>query len=561
MSYNHNYGKPKLTRPQFTRIRGFRILKLSKTVSIWFFHQRPWRHDAMCIDPKFIKNKFNWFEKLKHLKEFKLAIFRTKVSLYTNLNALVYILNLEPNPVIERFLNKHFNNASQSRPLRYKEAYWLNFETKCVENKRYIGWVFDIRNLNVIITDLGKAIKPQQNSSRASDPEYRPVYRPDYPLSRQALKCLFNAVNYLKMLDRIYFLPEKEFVINPKKGPETRYMTTLFGSSDQNVAPEENTVKNRMAWDYVKNENEIYGFPEWEKYKFATIDLNQLTPLDPWENPAQLEMEPTAAPFPMSSLEQDWARHNIGLNKENENKAIYSQTKFLKENKDFLIRLTEIIIKFEENEIREFKENELPKKYNKTTKGESLLKQANLSSVAFLGALSKETEAPAPAPGAAYEAAATEAPASAPGAAYEAAAPSDNKIASSVADVWQALLNNNKSLKGSNPVYRFAWRLSKNDQNNGIFKTPEQIANKLNQLDPAPTLSVYQLESDKNTNTLYFQGYLKFKTKTRPQTLENKLKVFIPGVVVLPVTDESTLIAYCQKKETRVRGPWANPPL
>ncbi len=123
-------------------------------------------------------------------------------------------------------------------------------------------------------------------------------------------------------------------------------------------------------------------------------------------------------------------------------------------------------------------------------------------------------------------------------------------------DLWQICLDEKENAK--NAIYRFAWRLTQTDKNKELIENPDKMQELLKKLDPQTY--VFQLEKGEKTQKLHYQGYLKLKTKIRPKQLARQLQPHADGIEIAPAFSEVAIKIYCQKKETRVSGPWSYPP-
>jgi len=120
-------------------------------------------------------------------------------------------------------------------------------------------------------------------------------------------------------------------------------------------------------------------------------------------------------------------------------------------------------------------------------------------------------------------------------------------------DLWETCISENSN----NPIYRHAFRLTQHEKNLPLFDDPNNFINILNKLHP--TLYIFQLEKGEITGKLHYQGYFKLTQKIRSKQLTKTLHELAYGIHVSAAVDEKAIIQYCQKQETRVKGPWSYP--
>jgi hypothetical protein len=125
------------------------------------------------------------------------------------------------------------------------------------------------------------------------------------------------------------------------------------------------------------------------------------------------------------------------------------------------------------------------------------------------------------------------------------------------------------AVHNQNPVYKFMFRWSSNENNHPIFGQPENFLNKfksdLEGLTPGQKVKtlVYQIERGEKTGVIHYQGFLHLQDRIRPGTLMislNRLGYF--GIETKPKARDSSdqqCIDYCSKHETRLQGPFSYP--
>jgi Putative viral replication protein len=126
-------------------------------------------------------------------------------------------------------------------------------------------------------------------------------------------------------------------------------------------------------------------------------------------------------------------------------------------------------------------------------------------------------------------------------------------------DVW---LNLDSTSKGA-PAFRWAIRVNLNEEHQGIELTPfildtvfAAFRGTLISLDAKRY--VFQLERGEQ-GSYHIQGYVNLKIKKRETGLVAAFREHFTLVWVKPARDESQLITYCTKEETRVAGPVSYP--
>jgi ATP-dependent exoDNAse (exonuclease V) beta subunit len=135
--------------------------------------------------------------------------------------------------------------------------------------------------------------------------------------------------------------------------------------------------------------------------------------------------------------------------------------------------------------------------------------------------------------------------------------PSQDSPAPQGFDLWEAC----KEDITPNALYRHAFRMTQTEQNTPLFENPESFVQLIQNLTNPPKAYIFQIERGQQTGKLHYQGFIKLASKKRSDQLGSGpvLNQLAHGIQFLPASNESALIKYCRKEETRVMGPWSFP--
>lgn len=129
-------------------------------------------------------------------------------------------------------------------------------------------------------------------------------------------------------------------------------------------------------------------------------------------------------------------------------------------------------------------------------------------------------------------------------------------------DLWECCVDiSNES--SDNPQHRHAFRLTETKENRHLFEDPGQVVEIITSIRSEAVKYIFQMERGQNSER-YYQGYIRFNKKVRRKQLYKQLKQRFNGlnnaIVFAFAVDDNVLIRYCQKKQSRIDGPWGYPP-
>nr|WAE42136.1 MAG: replication associated protein [Cressdnaviricota sp.] len=103
-------------------------------------------------------------------------------------------------------------------------------------------------------------------------------------------------------------------------------------------------------------------------------------------------------------------------------------------------------------------------------------------------------------------------------------------------------------------VYNISFRWSLTEKIEKIFFNEGPLIEKMKEL---AEKYIFQLEKT-DENNYHYQGYANLSKKVRPKTLAKQLNEEFLGINIQAAHDSIALEKYCMKKETRIKGPWAD---